>query len=349
MKDKKTFGQFLAKRRKEIGLTQEQLGSKLYVGESAVSKWENDKSKPDIVLIKELANIFELSVDELLSASIDYQKRKEKTEAKKYRNIKMTYNLFWFISFGITILTTFIVNLAVNHTLSWFFIVLASLLVAATLLIVPQYIKKNKLRYVPLIFLGSLILLLGVISIYAKGGGWFFVVVFSLFLAYSIVFAPLLIKTEKLPKVIKKNNALFSITANAIILILLLGVINIYTQVVGASKSLWFITIALPITLLCLIPVYGTVFILKAKKMNWQIKTALSIFIWTISVNLINPITTLFGGVSAEGGYFWKINFKMWNTSAASTNNVYGIVTLVAGITALTFLIVGLFNLKKKK
>lgn len=71
MKNKKTFGQFLSERRKEIGLTQEQLGSKLFVGESAVSKWENDKTKPDIVIIKELANILSISVDELLSASID--------------------------------------------------------------------------------------------------------------------------------------------------------------------------------------------------------------------------------------------------------------------------------------
>lgn len=346
MKSNKTFGKFLSEYRKQKGLTQEQLGSKLYVTESAVSKWENDKSKPDITLIKELANILDLSVDELISASIDYKKRREGSEAKKYRSIKMTYNIFWFISFGITILVTFIVNLSVNRTLSWFFIVFASLLLAATLLIFPQYIKKNKLRYVPLIFLGNLILLIGIISIYSKGNGWFFIVVFSLFLAYSIIFTPLLIRTEKLPEVVKKHNAIFSITVNSIILIILLGVTNIYTAVVGSSESFWFGKTGLPITLLSLIPIYGSVFVLKSKKLNWQIKTSIMISTWILSANLINPLIELFGGESADGGYFWKTNFEIWNTPEAIANNVYGIVTLVSVIISFLFLIIGLFNLK---
>lgn len=349
MENKKSFGQFLAERRKEKGLTQEQLGSKLYVTESAVSKWENDKSKPDIILIKELAKILGLSVDELVSASVDYQKRKEKTEAKKYRNIKMTYNLFWFISFGITILVTFIANLAVNHTLSWFFIVLASLLLAASLLIFPQYITKNKLRYIPLIFLGSLIFLLGVISLYTKGDGWFFIVVFALLFAYSIIFTPLLIKTEKLPKTIKKHNALFSVTVNAIALILLLGVINIYTAIIGTTNSFWVGTTGIPATLLVLIPVYGTILILKAKKINWQVKTALSTIIWTIMFNLIYPLIILFGGETPEGGYFWKAKLKVWNTAYDINNNIFCIITIIAGIIAIIFLILGLFNFKSKK
>lgn len=247
-----------------------------------------------------------------------------------------------------TILVTFIVNLAVNHTLSWFFIVLASLLLAASLLIIPQYIKKHKLRYVPLDFLGSLFLLLGVISIYSKGDGWFFVVVFALIFAYSIIFTPLLIKTEKVPEVIKKHNAFFSITVNALCLLILLGVINIYSAVVGPTKSFWFGTTGLPITLISLIPVYGTVLIVKNKKVNWQIKTAILIIVWTITTNAINPIVTLFGGQSPDGGYFWQANFKTWHTSTAISNNVYGLVTLVAGIVAIIFLIIGVFKFKNK-
>lgn len=324
METKKSFGQFLAERRKEKGITQEQLGSKLYVTESAVSKWENNKSKPDIILVKELANILELSVDELISASIDYEKRKEKTQAKKYRNIKTTYNFFWFISFGITILVTFIVNLAVNHTLSWFFIVLASLLLAASLLIIPQYITKNRLRYIPLIFLGSLILLIGIISIYSKGDGWFFIVVFSLLLAYSIIFTPLLIKTEKLPKVLKTHNTLFSVTANSIILFILLGVINIYTVAIGTSNSFWLLTTGLPATLFFLIPIYGTILIAKTRKFNWQLKTATSITIWNITLNLIRPMIRLLGGGTPEGGYFWKANFKVWDSVSHVDNNIFG-------------------------
>ncbi len=343
----KSFGKFLAEHRKLKGLTQEQLGSKLYVTESAVSKWENDKSKPDISILKELANILDLTVDELISASINHDQRKEKKEAKKYRNIKITYNLFWLISFGITILVTFIVNLAVDHTLSWFFIVLSSLLLASSLLIIPQFIKKNKLRYIPLVCLGSLILLLGIISIYSKGDGWFYIVTFSLILFYSMVFTPLLIKTEKVPKLMKEYNALSSLTINAILLIILLGVINIYTNVVGNDKSFWFISIALPITLILLIPVYATTIILQTKKINWSFKTSITILIWTTVLNIMNPIVGLFVDNDSDTGYFWKANLKIWSTTQDINNNIFLIITLVFGTIAFVFMIVGVLKLKR--
>ncbi|MDY0100608.1 MAG: helix-turn-helix transcriptional regulator [Bacilli bacterium] len=63
---KETLGQRISKLRKSKDLTQEQLGQKVGVTSQAVSKWENDTSAPDIMLLVDLANIFEVSVDELL-------------------------------------------------------------------------------------------------------------------------------------------------------------------------------------------------------------------------------------------------------------------------------------------
>ena len=40
MEDKKTFGAYVLRRRKELGLTQRAFAEKLFVTESAVSKWE---------------------------------------------------------------------------------------------------------------------------------------------------------------------------------------------------------------------------------------------------------------------------------------------------------------------
>lgn len=44
MENKKTFGAYIVRRRKELGLTQKGLAEKLYVTESAVSKWERGVS-----------------------------------------------------------------------------------------------------------------------------------------------------------------------------------------------------------------------------------------------------------------------------------------------------------------
>jgi len=352
MKNKKlTFGEFLAERRKAKGLTQGELAEKLFVGDSAVSKWENNKSRPDIELAKSLAEILGLSVDELLSASIDYKRAEEKREARSFRTIRTVYNMFWHISFGITILTCFIVNLAVSHTLSWFFIVLASLMLAFSLLVLPQYIKKEKrLRYVPLIFLACLVFLLLIISLLSHGDGWIFIVTAALILAYSIIFTPLLIKHSNFSKKIKQHNALISVTLDFTLLIFMLGVINIYTAIKGTTNTFWLLNTALPLTAIFAIPIYLTVFIIKSK-MHWAYKTAVQISLWTIVVNLFNPIIGVFSRrPSTNIGYFWRANFHIWNSSEAITNNVYCLVTVVAILLALIFVSIGLWaSVKSQK
>ena len=63
---KETFGQRLSRLRKEKGLTQEEIASKVTISPQAVSKWENDISSPDILTLGQLADLLGVSVDELL-------------------------------------------------------------------------------------------------------------------------------------------------------------------------------------------------------------------------------------------------------------------------------------------
>ena len=52
--------------RKQRGLTQEDVARALGVTNQAVSKWESAQCCPDIALLPELADLFEVSVDKLL-------------------------------------------------------------------------------------------------------------------------------------------------------------------------------------------------------------------------------------------------------------------------------------------
>ena len=63
---KETFGQRFQRLRKAKGFTQEQIADKVNISYQAVSKWENDINSPDISILGELANILEVTVDELL-------------------------------------------------------------------------------------------------------------------------------------------------------------------------------------------------------------------------------------------------------------------------------------------
>ncbi|MBR0179714.1 MAG: helix-turn-helix domain-containing protein, partial [Firmicutes bacterium] len=46
--NKTTMGQLIATKRKELGLTQQELADKMGVTDKAVSKWERDLSCPDV-------------------------------------------------------------------------------------------------------------------------------------------------------------------------------------------------------------------------------------------------------------------------------------------------------------
>ena len=85
-------------------LTQEQLAEKLYVSRTAVSKWESGKGYPNIDSLKDIAKLFNKTIDELLSSEeiIDIAK-KENTS-----NIKRTNNLIYGLLDIISVLFIFL-------------------------------------------------------------------------------------------------------------------------------------------------------------------------------------------------------------------------------------------------
>lgn len=74
----KTLGMMIASLRKENGMTQLELAEKMGVTDKAVSKWERDLSCPDVNTIPKLAEVFGISVDELMQI-----KAESKDETKK--------------------------------------------------------------------------------------------------------------------------------------------------------------------------------------------------------------------------------------------------------------------------
>ena len=63
--DRMTLGKFIAKRRKYMRLTQEELAEKIHVSKSAIAKWETDAGIPDRDNLQRLAKVINISVDDL--------------------------------------------------------------------------------------------------------------------------------------------------------------------------------------------------------------------------------------------------------------------------------------------
>ena len=61
-----SFGEKLAKMRKEKGYSQEELANLLNVSRQAVSKWESNNSYPETEKIVAICKLFECSMDELI-------------------------------------------------------------------------------------------------------------------------------------------------------------------------------------------------------------------------------------------------------------------------------------------
>ena len=63
---KKQIGTNIANLRKRQGLTQAGLGDKLNYSDKAVSKWERGESAPDVLTLVSIAELFKVTVDDLL-------------------------------------------------------------------------------------------------------------------------------------------------------------------------------------------------------------------------------------------------------------------------------------------
>lgn len=89
------FGEIIKDIRKKNNLTQKELADKLYVTYQAVSKWENNKSIPDISILQNISKMFNIDLNYL-------------TNTKKRNNTKyyIIIIIFLILSLTITILIT---------------------------------------------------------------------------------------------------------------------------------------------------------------------------------------------------------------------------------------------------
>ncbi len=72
-----TLGQKITELRKTKGLTQEGLSEIVGVSRQTIANWEADSTNPDINQAKAIAELFQVSLDDLLSVEVDVETREE--------------------------------------------------------------------------------------------------------------------------------------------------------------------------------------------------------------------------------------------------------------------------------
>ena len=113
-------GKFIAHKRKEKNLTQEQLAEKLGVSNKTVSKWETGKCMPDYSVVKALCDELEITVAELMDGEASdersvrtYDEEQIIDLLKRTQNLEKQKNLLY----GILLIVMGIALQALSHTL----------------------------------------------------------------------------------------------------------------------------------------------------------------------------------------------------------------------------------------
>lgn len=343
------FGEFLKQKRQEQSLTQKDLAKKLFISESAVSKWEKNIAHPDITLLPKLSEILRVTEHEIITASIDKQSREEKVQAKKWRTLSFSWSLFFCISYVIALIPCFICDLAINKGLTWFWIVLSALLLAFTFTNLPKLIKKHKLILLPLSMFISLCLLLGVCCIYTKEN-WFWVAALSVLLGVVIIFAPIYISKYKCFSKIKKYNDFISIGIDIVMLNILLVVIYTFTILNGYADDNWYLKIALPIVLIVYL-FLNILLSVRFLKINRLLKTSIILFLIDILYFIVPFIKVDNINMQKEINQIniFQADFSNWKSGISLENNIHCIIFLTILTLLVIFFITGIIQHLKRR
>lgn len=139
--DLNKISNFIKTKRKELGITQDELAEKLFVTEKAISRWETGRGTPDISLLLPLSKELNIDVSELLNGEENKNNKNDVEQLIEYNEITKTnkYNfqfkltIFFYIlsilSFLFYLKFEYNTNIEVNYFIRLLIIVIASIFV----------------------------------------------------------------------------------------------------------------------------------------------------------------------------------------------------------------------------
>lgn len=157
-----------------------------------------------MTLLRDICAVLDVSEHELLTASVDTERRTAERLAEKYVRLAKTYRMVQYVIYGATLLGLAAGNLASQGTLSWFWIGLMAVMLAASLTLLPALVglRQELVPYRASISLGgalaSLELLLLVCCLYS-GGDCFPMAGMSVLFGLSIFILPVVLRQLSLP------------------------------------------------------------------------------------------------------------------------------------------------------
>lgn len=239
--------------------------------------------------------------------------------------------------FCIPVVVCLIVNLAVGHGLDWFFIVLTSLMVLASLLVVPLVVEKQRILCTMFGFAGSLLLLLFTCAVYTQGD-WFLVAGSSVLFGLSVLFTPYMAYALPLPGFWKRNKGLFVFGVDTVLFVFMMLCIGFY----NGSASYWSL---MPPLVLFNGGFFWLLFLmcryLKVSRFFRAGLASIMIGIYTFSIDHV------IGLILGEGTPWPRWNPGVWNMHT-SDGNIKWMILAWSIVIALACIGAGIFRGRKE-
>ena len=154
----------IIKLRTEAGLTQAELGEKLNYSDKTISKWERGEAIPDAYVLTQMAEIFGVTVDYLLS-SHDAWESPEQQEEKERKQEEHRYSVNMIIAISVlgvwTMALTIFVMLWLFDIILWqTFIVALPVSILTYMVLICVFRRRQHLQFVIAAFVLSMFILL---------------------------------------------------------------------------------------------------------------------------------------------------------------------------------------------
>jgi hypothetical protein len=241
----------------------------------------------------------------------------------------------------VPVIVCLIVNLAVGRALDWFFIVLTSLMVVASVTVVPLVKEERKFLWTLGSFTGSLMLLLMTCAIYT-GGNWFFVVAIPVLFGLAVLFAPFIVCQLPLKGFASRHTGLLVMAVDTVLLYAVIITSGLYVS--GTFDSYW--RIALTVTSVCLIFPWGLFAVNRYLKANGLTKSGIcTIFSGIFFISAGAVIDRIVDGTHRV--ILWSANLSDWSHYETVNSNINVLVLITCLVVGGALL--GAGRARKKK
>lgn len=217
-------------------------------GESRNLVEEHLNECPDCA--EELRRIREDEIEEHLTAEREEVIRSQKKKFGR-RSAAVGTVIAWILMIPVVI--CLFISRMQGVGMGWFFVVLSSLAVAASLIVVPLMAPENKLFWTFCAFTASLMILLAVTCIYS-GGDWFFIAATATLFGLSVCFLPFVIRAKPLRPYVPEKKALTVIAVDLALFALMMEAIRIHNVGLGFWRGAFIVGIVIGLAVYLVIP-----------------------------------------------------------------------------------------------